>query len=225
MSRVRFRREARAASALNQPNICTVHDIGECDGQPYLVMEYLEGETLRERLCRGPLELDELLELSIQIAGALDAAHSHGILHRDIKDANVFVTNSHEAKVLDFGIAKVMERVAAPVARKEDSTTSALALLTETGAAIGTVAYMSPEQARGEKLDARSDLFSSEFCFTRWQRDNCRFGQHASDGLRCNSEQGAGADSQSKTGVTPKAGRHHSVGTDKGPGQTCSKRR
>ena len=160
MSRVRFQREARAASALNHTNICTVHDIGECDGQPYLVMEYLEGETLRERLSHRPLTLKEFVELGIQIADALDAAHSHGILHRDIKDANVFVTNSHEAKVLDFGIAKVMERTAAANTRSDQPITSPLALLTETGAAIGTVAYMSPEQARGETLDARSDLFS-----------------------------------------------------------------
>jgi eukaryotic-like serine/threonine-protein kinase len=166
MSRLRFQREARAASALNHPNICTVYDVGECEGQPYLVMEYLEGETLRERLHRGPLPLEELLDVGIQIASALEAAHSHRILHRDIKDANVFVTNLHDAKVLDFGIAKVMERAAIAVTtRSYEPTTSPLTLMTETGAAIGTVAYMSPEQARGEELDARSDLFSSGVLF------------------------------------------------------------
>lgn len=160
MSRIRFQREARAASALNHVNVCTVYDMGECDGQPYLVMEYLEGETLRERLRRGPLPLRELVDLGIQIADALDAAHSHGILHRDIKDTNVFITNHHDAKVLDFGIAKVMARAVVPAAAREDVPTTSLAPVTEIGALIGTVAYMSPEQARGEKLDPRSDLFS-----------------------------------------------------------------
>jgi serine/threonine protein kinase/Flp pilus assembly protein TadD len=160
MSRIRFQREARAASALNHVNVCTVYDVGEWDGQPYLVMEYLEGETLRERLRRGPLPLTELIDLGIQIADALDAAHSRGILHRDIKDTNVFVTNHRDAKVLDFGIAKVMERAVIPAAAREDVPTTSLAPVTETGALIGTVAYMSPEQARGEKLDPRSDLFS-----------------------------------------------------------------
>jgi serine/threonine-protein kinase len=147
----RFYREARAASALNHPNICTIHDIGEAEGQPYLVMEYLQGETLRDRLRRGPLSLNQVLEIAIQVADALDTAHSHGIVHRDIKSSNVFVTTRGPAKVLDFGIAKVMKH--APAA-------SISGVLTEPGAAVGTVAYMAPEQARGEDLDARADLFS-----------------------------------------------------------------
>jgi len=155
-ARQRFQREARAASALNHPNICTVHDVGEANGQPYLVMEYLEGETLGGRLARGPLPLGDLLDVAIQVADALDAAHTHGIVHRDIKPANVFITRRQQAKVMDFGIAKTT----GVLADGEGDTGSAPALLTEQGVAIGTVAYMSPEQARGEPLDARSDLFS-----------------------------------------------------------------
>jgi len=148
----RFRREARATSALNHPNICTLHDIGEAEGQPYLVMECLEGETLGERLLRGKLPLPELLDLGMQVADALDAAHSHGIVHRDVKPANVFITKRGQAKVMDFGLAKVNRAIG------DDEETAPM--VTELGVAMGTVAYMSPEQARGEPLDARTDLFS-----------------------------------------------------------------
>jgi len=170
----RFEREAQAASALNHPNICTIYDIGEDGGEAFIVMELLEGQTLKERITCGLPKLGDLLELAIQITDALEAAHRRGIIHRDIKPANIFIAKRGEAKILDFGLAKLQElrsgdnELGGPFDAKaqssasDDTSTAGIdsGYLTNAGMVIGTMIYMSPEQARGEPLDVRTDIFS-----------------------------------------------------------------
>jgi non-specific serine/threonine protein kinase len=174
----RFRREARAASALNHPRICTVHDIGDYRGRPFFVMELLEGQSLNERIAGEPVPVPELVDLAMQTCEALQSAHAKGIIHRDIKPANLFLTTNGQIKILDFGLAKLVEgsrSAATTVTMAEAEIIASSVTRTRMGRLVGTPAYLSPEQARGEEVDARTDIFHSDSYCTKWRPAAQRF--------------------------------------------------
>jgi non-specific serine/threonine protein kinase len=172
----RFRREARAASALNHPRICTVYDVGEHQGRPFFVMEFLEGQSIRDRIGDQPAPIPELVDVALQICDALQAAHATGIVHRDIKPANIFVTAGGQVKILDFGLAKFGAESSAsraPIGEADETVTGVT--LTRPGSVLGTLAYLSPEQARGEKWTFAPISIPLAWCSIKWQRANRHF--------------------------------------------------
>ena len=217
----RFTREARAASQLNHPNICTIHDIEDNDGHPFIVMEKLEGESLKQRIHGKPLDLEDLLDIAVQVADALAASHAKGIVHRDIKPANIFLTPNGQVKILDFGLAKLAKD--GSVGTTTDSSLEES--LTQVGVIPGTAVYMSPEQARSEDLDVRSDIFSFGVVLYRdghrqeaVHRDQCR--DHSARGHQFE----AGVAAVDESGGAAGTGNHHRESDGEGPRQAVPER-